>query len=121
MKTTEINGVTYKLSPLKKEEKTELLFILTMPNVGSWNGNWSGERQIYARTRKGILRGKKLYPNLNEGGYYYNFGDGWGAHVRVSYVTPGESKSTMKKSQGFLGYEWMIDSILANGEIRYSK
>ena len=102
----------------QKENKTELLFTLTMPNVGSWNGKWTGEDKLYARTRKGIFRGKKLHLNLQEGNYHHSFGDGWGANVEVSYVTPKEAKEAKKKSAGFCGYDWMIDDIINNGYIR---
>ena len=30
---------------------TTLAFVLTMPNIGSWNGKWSGEGNFYAITR----------------------------------------------------------------------
>lgn len=26
-------------------------FILTMPNVGSWNNKWSGEGKVYCRVK----------------------------------------------------------------------
>ena len=48
-----------------------LSFQLTMPNVGSWNGKWTGERQLYYETRKA----KKERENELDGeDFYYNFG-----------------------------------------------
>ena len=56
---------------------------------------------------------------INDSGYYYyNFGDGWGASVNV-YILDGakEASRLRRKSDGFCGYEWMIDSIITNGKI----
>jgi hypothetical protein len=51
------------------------------------------------------------------GSYYYNFGDGWGASVSVRKVTAAQARKIERKSVGFCGYEWMIDSIIRDGEI----
>lgn len=92
-------------------------FTLSMPQVNSWNNRWSGEDRLYVviksfRTEKYIER-LKATPS-----HYYNFGDGWCASVSVKEVTAAEAKSLRKRSNGFCGYDWMIDSILAHGEIR---
>jgi len=96
----------------KEKPKSKLLFILTMPNVGSWNGKWTGEDRVYAK-----VRNAKQYPNCKEDSYYYSFGDGWGANVEVRKVTIVEANKYIKKSVGFSGYDWMIDSILECGQI----
>lgn len=118
MKTTIIDGVEYKLTQVKKENKTVALFILTMPKNNSWNGKWTGEGRVYACSKIAFSRGKPLYPNLKEGNFYYDFGDGWGANVKVEYVTPSEAKRIMRKSNGFCGYNWMCDEIMRLGRIR---
>lgn len=103
---------------MKDESKDFALFTLSMPNVGSWNGKWSAEGELYTKSVRFISRGKNLYPNLKERGYFYDFGDGWGANVKVSFVMRKEAVAMQRKSKGFCGYEWMIDSILKNDKIK---
>ena len=91
-----------------------LSFELTMPNVGSWDGKWTGEGQAKFRTRK---VDRKKENELDGQSFYYNFGDGWGASVRVEKVDAREAARRRKKSVGFSGYEWMIDEILEHGRI----
>ncbi len=95
-----------------------LLFKLSMPNVGSWNNQWTGEGRLYARTRS--FRGKKQIEKAKDliGSYFYDFGDGWTACVYVTEISPSDSRKINKNSVGFCGYEWMIDSIVNNGEIK---
>jgi hypothetical protein len=95
-------------------------FELSMPNVGSRIGRWSGEGRYYVRIRK-FGRSKateeKAAKILAEGSYYYNFGDGWWASISVREVTASEAAKIERKSVGFCGYDWMIDSIIRDGEI----
>lgn len=87
-------------------------YILTMPNVGSWNGKWTGEGDVHAVVRK--------YTNTEapkEGHHYYSFGDGWGANVQVKYVDAKEAHALQKASKGFCGYDWMIQEIFTLGRI----
>ncbi len=91
-------------------------FKLSMPNVGSWNGRWSGENDLYIRFRK--LTNKQIEESkIEEKGYHYNFGDGWSANVCVFTVDSKERQKLQRKSKGFAGYDWMIDSIIKNGKI----
>ena len=69
MKSTIIDGVEYKLTPIKKENKTVALFILTMPKNNSWNGKWTGEGNLYAYSQVAFRRGKPIYSNLKEGNF----------------------------------------------------
>lgn len=93
-----------------------VIFKLAMPNIGSWNGKWTGADRKYFRVYK---MGKKGINNLLGGkesmSWFYNFGDGWSASVEASIVPDGER---LPKSDGFCGYDWMIDSIRLHGEIR---
>lgn len=120
MRTIIKDGKEYKLVHVNKkpEKKSEALFILTMPKIGSWNGKWSGEGRLYADRRRAFFRNKATYPNLKEGKFYYRWDDGWTACVEVKFVTPSEAKKTMKQSKGFCGYDWMIDDLLKYGEIK---
>jgi len=97
-----------------------LSFTLSMPNIGSWNGKWTGEGTLYARVIN-FGRSKKADAKANEiltkGYYHYNFGDGWSAGISVKAVSSKEAAMIRRKSKGFYGYDWMIDSIRHNGKI----
>lgn len=82
-------------------------FRLSMPNVGSWNGRWSGEGKRY--TIKRNLTAKQVRELGLPTSWYYSFGDGWGASVSASVMESGER---FKKSNGFCGYDWMVENIL---------
>lgn len=94
-----------------------VVFILTMPGVGSWNRKWTGADKLYCRTRsypfnkKTILTESVLGRVLAYENRSYDFCDGWIANVRIMVCTAQEKKNYDKKSQGFCGYEWMIDEI----------
>ena len=100
-----------------------LAFELTMPNVGSWNGKWTGSDRLYARIinftqRYGTSKAaKEKLEGIKGKNFYYNFGDGWGANVSVKQVDASKAAKLRAKSAGFYGYDWMIDSILQYGEI----
>lgn len=91
-----------------------LIFQLSMPGNNSWNGKWSGEGKCYAIKR----RVKDSTADKLTGRYFsYNFGDGWRAGVDVRIAEGITIRSVMKRSQGFCGYDWMVDSILNDGAI----
>ena len=113
-----MDGIEYKLVPIREEKKTKAIFILTMPRINTWNGHWSGEGKKYVQNRTAFRRTKPIYPNLKEGKYGYDFGDGWYAQVEVKFVTPTECRNMMKKSDGFCGYDWMIDELCVLGRIK---
>lgn len=92
-------------------------FRLSMPNVGSYNGKWSGEKDLYARVLKFYKKDK--VPECKS--YSYPFGDGWVARIDVTEVDSKEAKRIQKVSQGFLGYDWMINSIIEHDKIIYFK
>lgn len=92
-----------------------LSFTLSMPSNNSWNGKWSGEGNLYARV---VNVGNPTARELVEKGYfYYNFGDGWAAGVTVKAIDGKEARRIRKESQGFCGYDWMIESIRSKGKI----
>lgn len=96
--------------------KTQILFTLTMPRVNTWNNRYSGEGRLYAKTRR-----IKDHPNIKEGQYEYDFGDGWTACVTVEFVDRVVAEKARKKSVGFSTYGWMIESIDRFGVIKPSK
>ncbi len=96
-----------------------LCFQLSMPSNNSWNRKWTGDDVFYARTRSFNTKGSKVKAEaiLAKGYYSYSFGDGWVAAVAVKQVSSAEKRKIDKKTKGFCGYEWMIDSIIQHGAI----
>jgi len=97
-----------------------LSFVLSMPNVASWNGKWTGEGTLYAKVinfGRSKKANEKAQAILEYGYYCYDFGDGWSAGISVKKVSPNESAMIRRKSKGFYGYDWMIDSIRSGGKI----
>lgn len=90
-----------------------IVFELTMPNVGSWNGRWSQGKDLHIKCRRECDVPKKYWNKS----YIYDFGDGWTACVDVKPMPYKEAKKLEKKSIGFCGYDWMIKSIIHYGEI----
>jgi len=92
-----------------------LSFELSMPGVNSWNGKWSGVGNLYARvvnfgkTKKGEVKAREILDNRY---FHYSFRDGWSAGVTVKEVNAKTAMQIRRKSKGFNGYDWMIDSIL---------
>jgi len=90
--------------------RARILFRLNMPNVGSHNGRWSGEGRNYIIVRS--LPPKQVEELGIPKSWHYSWGDGWGAGVSARVMKPGDRKP---KSDGFCGYEWMVDNILRWG------
>lgn len=97
-----------------------IAFELSMPNVGSWNGKWSGAARRYVRlkriraTKKHQAKAVEMLVKCN---HYYDFGDGWGANVELKAVNAIEARKLAKESAGFAGYDWMIEEICEHGRI----
>jgi len=92
-------------------------FSLSMPGVGAWNGRWSGERQrylIYKNLTDKIAKISGL-DRESKKSWSYRWDDGWCACVSARVMSKGERK---QKSDGFCGYDWMVDSIIWNNEIK---
>lgn len=94
-------------------------FELKMPRNRSWNNKWSGEANCYCilKTYKGKKQEERAKKIIDGGPYHHDFGDGWGARVDVREVSTEESRRLRKASNGFMGYEWMVQTILDYGEI----
>jgi len=95
-------------------------FKLSMPNRGSWNGRWSGERGEYLKYVSIVNKDLSLLGldiKLVKC-WYYNWKDGWSACVRGRVMGVGEKR---KKSAGFCGYDWMVRDILLHNEIQGGK
>lgn len=96
-----------------------LLFELSMPNRGSWNGGWSGECDYFAivKSFRGKKGERKAAEILAKGSFYYSWSDGWGARVVVRQVNASEAAGARRRSAGFCGYDWMVRAICDYGEI----
>lgn len=97
-------------------------FRLTMPNVASWNGKWTGADKKYYRiksftSKKDKERIEQLLKGRDWASWYYRWEDGWGASVIMQVIDAAEARKRLKQSAGFCGYEWMIDSILKHDAI----
>ncbi len=97
-----------------------IAFELTMPSPPSWDGRWSGEDRRWFRVRN-LGRSKSAAAReqrIVEGSsYIHRWSDGWTACVTVRIVDAQEARKLRRQSAGFAGYDWMIDQILADGEI----
>lgn len=90
-----------------------IVFELSMPNKGSWNGKWSQEGQLFVRTRRECDVPKEHWGKA----FYYRWNDGWTACVTVTKLPVAEARKLERKSNGFCGYDWMIKSIIQHGAI----
>ncbi len=93
-----------------------LSFTLSMPNVASGDGKWSGQDRLYVKIHNlgSKVRAKEI---LDKGYFHYDFGDGWSAGVTVKEVDGRESRRLRRKTDGFCGYDWMVNSIITHMKI----
>jgi len=91
-----------------------LAFTLSMPNVGSWDGKWSSSKKLFCIIKR-LEKNKEA--ELDGRKFYYNFGDGWGASISVKKIDSKQAGVLRRKSSGFCGYNWMINSIIEKGYI----
>lgn len=90
-----------------------IVFILSMPGKGSWNNQWSGEGQLYAK----FLPNNKVPSEYIGQSFIYRWSDGWVASIKVEKITSIEATKMKKRSAGFCGYDWMVNSIIDHGQI----
>lgn len=97
-----------------------ICFELTMPNRGSWDGHWSGEKDVHVimKTDRHSGLDKKKCQELDGKDFYYRWDDGWTACISCRIVDRKEAAQLRKKNKGFCGYDWMVRSIIAFGEIK---
>jgi len=93
------------------------VFILTMPNRNSWNNKWTGDGRGFYVVKRYTDKSPVLECVDKSNSHYYNFGDGWGASVEIKRVAREEAAKYKKRSEGFQGYNWMVDQIEEHGRI----
>lgn len=91
-----------------------VVFSLSMPHCGSWNGHWSGENRKHLIFQR---MSDKLAAAFDGMSWDYRWDDGWCAVVDARIVSREERRKLSKQNAGFCGYEWMVESILAFGRI----
>lgn len=91
-----------------------IVFSLSMPHCGSWNGRWSGAEQKHLIFKR---LSDKYAATLDGQSWDYRWDDGWGAVIDARIVSGEESRKLRKQNAGFCGYDWMVQSILAVGRI----
>jgi len=92
-------------------------FTLSMPGCPSWDGKWSGEGKKYVIVN--TFKPKELVNAvliLDEKSFCYRWDDGWMARIDVHEVDSKQAAKLRKESNGFCGYDWMVDSIIQHGK-----
>lgn len=88
-----------------------------MPGVGSWDGKWTGSGDCHVIVRS--VTNAELAHITIPAFYRYDFGDGWAASIAVHPVADStEARKLRRRSDGFCGYNWMVDEIIAHGRIK---
>lgn len=96
-----------------------IVFELTMPNRGSWNGKWSGEndKHIITKSEYDFKDKASLQRILETENFWYRWDDGWTACITVLKMSSSEANKLKRKSCGFCGYDWMVTSIVKHEKI----
>lgn len=94
-----------------------IVFQLTMPHAGSWNGKWTGDGRVYAKTRPN----REVPPEVIGKEFHYRWDDGWEACITVTKMDAKDAAKIMRQSAGFFGYDWMIDSIIRIGRTQLAE
>ena len=92
-----------------------MLFTLSMPGRNTWNGRWSGDERRHTIVRKLT---PKLEAALDGQKFRYSWPDGWMACITVEKIDGVRSRKERRLSNGFCGYEWMVNSIIQHGVIK---
>ena len=95
-----------------------LSFELSMPGRSSWDGRWSGENRLHCivKSFRGEKQVKEAFRILSSEPYRYLWDDGWSARIGVREVDSKEANKLRRKSDGFCGYDWMVDTIIKYGK-----
>lgn len=97
-------------------------FKLSMPGRSSWDGRWSGEGGNYVIRRELSSDALARLFDLAPGDvdltscrriWTHRWSDGWLAQIAARVVSDDEMYT---KSDGFCGYDWMVENILKKGD-----
>lgn len=81
-------------------------FNLSMPGRNSWNNKWSGDDKSYVIVRE---LDDEFAAKLGGRRWSYSWPDSWRAEVHARLMPDSELRPPQ---QSFIGYDWMVDSIL---------
>lgn len=105
-----------------------LSFQLTMPNVGSWDGKWTGSGSPYFRfITLSKKDGIKFMAGEKKKNYHYSWSDGLGANVKVKIATSQEKRKLEKIRIGQEvvcikgGFKAKIGQITGNDDPKYNE
>lgn len=98
--------------------KVIVVFELTMPNRGSYNGRWSQENDKHLIFKYYTPKQFESVKDKIIGDFYYRWDDGWTACVSSKVIDGVESRRLHRLNRNFCGYDWMVDSILEYGTIK---
>jgi len=93
-------------------------FELSMPGRSSWVTGPLTKGKLYCRIKNvGVSKKARAKWEKLIGHHHYRWADGWAAQVTVREVTSTAARKLRKDSQGFCGYDWMIESLARFGAI----
>jgi hypothetical protein len=107
--------------PTARQSAYAVEFKLSMPGRASWDGGWSGADRNFTKVREltadQVVKLFGLPPDSFDvskckSSWTHRWDDGWIAEVSARVVPAGEE---LAMSDGFHGYDWMIDNILQTG------
>ena len=88
-----------------------------MPNSGSWNGRWSGEKDRHCIIRDYSEKDFENYKKNLIGTWFYRWDDGWTACINGDEITRETATKLKRLKTSFCGYDWMVGSIVKYGKI----
>lgn len=89
-------------------------FTLSMPYRPS-TSSWGKERDYRVFRSIDYPTLAKLFPlGRSQKSWFYSWSDGWRARVDGRIMAQGERT---KKTDGFCGYDWMVESLIRHGAI----
>jgi hypothetical protein len=89
-----------------------LAFTLTMPGRGGAVSTSFGRGRNYVVVRTVSESRAEEILRVRDGLYWHRWDDGWVAQIAVTRIAPRTRK--LPKSDGFAGYDWMVDNIIAH-------
>lgn len=95
-----------------------LSFELTFPNVGSWDGKFTGAKNLHFKfVNLPKNHAEQMINNQDSQIFLYDFGDGWTAKITVRKSNSKEKQKILRRNAGFMGYDWMVKSIIKHNKI----
>lgn len=95
-----------------------LCFELTMPRHTEKDSKWEGKTRRRIKMLPAFSdKDKEWYAKLADKDWYYAFSDDRLVHIHTRIINKKEADYLRYYNNKFTEYDWMLDSILATGEI----